>query len=286
MKIWKILMITTLVVALVLGVTIPVLAASGKSAPQAGNLASEGEPPSWVKKLPRIIRGEVIDIDDRLFVVQTGEETPTIYVTEDTKYFIVTAPVMAMHQWQLRSQSETTETPMPTMLRSRANILQLRKGNAGSSPALFMPQDNGQGMAQKIRASLPWLSHSGEEATFSDIESGDKVVVLLATPANDSLTATAEEQLTTQVVLIIRPSVWNRVAGTIESLSDDTIVIEPVSGGDVVSLRYDENTTFILKGFTSVETGQFAHVVYDTETMLARTVRVWPETPPIPLPTE
>ena len=38
--------------------------------------------------------------------------------------------------------------------------------------------------------------------------------------------------------------------------------------------------------FTSVEVGQFTHAVYNTETMLARTVKVWLEAPPIPQPAE
>ena len=133
---------------------------------------------------------------------------------------------------------------------------------------------------------MPWLSHPGEETTFSDIENGDEVVVLLAPPVIDALTTEAEEKLTARVVLIIDPTVWERATGTIKRLSGDAIVIEPVSGGDVVSLKYDENTTFILKGFTSVETEQFAHAVYNTETMLARTVRVWTEAPPVLLSSE
>jgi len=297
MKIWKIAMITTLVVALVLGVTIPVLAASGKSPSQAGNLASEDEPPAWGKKLPGIIRGEVIDIDDSLFAIQTSEETPIIYVTEDTKYFIVSAPAMAMHQWQLYPELENAQPPMSAMSRLRVNTPQLRQFRTNERLALFTPQraecspnllqfHNGQGMAQKIRARLPWFHNPGKAAAFGDLESGDEVVVLLAPPVIDALTTEAEEKLTARVVLIIEPSVWNRVAGTIKRLSGDAIVIEPVNGGDVVSLRYDENTTFILKGFTSVETEQFARVVYNTETMMARVVRVWTEAPPILLPAE
>ena len=141
-------------------------------------------------------------------------------------------------------------------------------------------------MVQGIRARLPWPPHSGEEATFDDLRIGDKVVVLLTPPENDPLTAEAEEHLTAQVVFIVKPCAWNRVTGIIKNLSADTIVIEPVDAGDTVPLRYDENTTFILKGFTSVEVEQFAHAVYNTETMLARSMKVWTEAPPIPLPAE
>jgi len=174
----------------------------------------------------------------------------------------------------------------------------LRKGKTDKEPALFTPQraecaqnllqlHNGQGIAQGIRAKLRWLIHHlGEEATFGDLAIGDKVVVLLAPPVIDALTTEAEEKLTAQAVLIIKPSVWERVAGTIKRLSDDVIVIEPVGGGDAVPLRYDESTTFILKGFTSVEVEQFARVLYNTETTIARVVRVWPEAPQLPQPAE
>ena len=291
MKIWKIAMIITLAAALILGIALPGLAASD----EAATVTDTEE--AWDKWFPRIIRGAVIDIDASLFVVQTGEETPTIYVTEDTKYFIVSAPKMAMHQWQLYPELENAQPPMPAMSRLRAKAPQLRQFGTNERLALLPPHraeyspnllqfHNRQGMIQKIRARLPWLSHPGEEAAFSDLQNGDEVVVLLAPPVIDALTAEAEGNFTAQVVFIIEPFIWERAAGTIKRLSGDVIVIEPVNDGDVVSLRYDENTTFILKGFTSVETEQFARAVYNTETMMARMVRAWTEAPPILLPAE
>jgi len=201
------------------------------------------------------------------------------------------------HQWQLYPELGNAQPSMSAMSRLRANTPQLQQFGTNGRSALSAPHraecspnllqfHNRQDVAQKIRASLSWLSHPGEEAAFSDIESGDEVVVLLVPPVTDALTTAAEEKLTARVVLIIDQTIWERAAGTIKRLSGDAIVIEPVNDGDVVSLRYDENTTFILKGFTSVETEQFAYVVYDTETMLARTVRVWTEAPSLLLPAE
>ena len=290
MKVWKIVVITTLAVALVLGVTLPVLAASG--ATETVNNTDE----VWAKWFPRIIRGEVTDIDNKKFIIQTGEREATIHVTEDTRYFIVSAPARVLNQLRTHAELRITTVSVPARLRLQVGLLQ-REGKTDEEPALLMPQrqgftpnslqlDDGQGMLQRIQAKLPWFHHPDKEVTFDDLQIGDTVVVLLAPPANDSLTAMAEEQLMTQVVFIIRPSTWNLVAGIIERLSDDAIFIEPVGGGNTVSLRYDENTTFILKGFTSVEVGQFTRAVYNTETMMARVVRVWPEAPPIPLPAE
>ena len=288
MKIWKIAVVITLAVALVLGVALPGLADS--SEPATIDKA-------WGKWFPRIIKGEVIDTGDSLFVVQSGEQEPTIYVTDDTRYFIVSAPERVLNQLRTHAELKIAESPVPAQLKPQFGLSQLRKGKTDKEPALFTPQrtecaqnllqlHNGQGIAQGIRARLLRLCHLGEEATFGDLEIGDKVVVLLAPPMIDALTTEAEEKLTARVVLIIEPSVWERIAGTIKRLSDDAIVIEPVGGGDAVPLRYDESTTFILKGFTSVEVEQFARVLYNTETTIAKVVRVWPEAPQLLQPAE
>ena len=291
MKIWKIAVITTLVAALVLGVALPGLADSGTTA----TVTNTGK--AWGKPFPRIIRGEVIDIGDRLFVIQTGEREATIYVTEDTKYFIIQAPFQIPGWLPGCPALEAAESPVPAPLNLQFGLPQARKGKPDEAPAFCMPRrlefapnlyqsGGGQNIAQQIRTKLHWFHRHGKKATFDDLAIGDKVGVLLVPGNNDSLTAEAEERLTAQVVFIIRPSVWERVSGTIERLSDDTIVIEPIGGGDAVSLGYDESTTFILKGFTSVEVEQFARAVYNTETMVARLVKVWPEAPPAPLPIE
>jgi len=296
MKIWKIAVVITLVVALVLGVTIPGLAASGNSTPQTGKLTSKGESPAWCKNLPRIIRGEVTDIGSSSFDISNGESESTIYVTEDTKFFMGPVPIMAMHRWQWCSEQANMPPPMSAMSKAQPDSPQSGMGRANGGTPSFMSQrpefapnllqlNNGQGMMQGIRARLAQLRPLCEEANFDDLNTGDRVVVLLTLPVGDTLTTEVEERLTAQMVYIIKPSVWERVAGTIESLSDDSIAIKPASGDDTVTLTYDENTIFTLKGFTSVETEQFAHAVYNTETMMAKVIKVWPEEPILPQPT-
>ncbi len=269
MKIWKIAVVITLAVALLLGITLPGLADSG----EAVTVINTDE--AWGKWFPRIIRGEVVDIGDSLFFIQSGEQEATIYVTDDTRYFKVSADEVtrAIHWWRMKFEwpgLTVAEPPVP----------------AEVTPALPRP-DEGRVTHPGIRAKLrQFLHHVGEEASFDNLERGDIVVVLLASPLIDALTTETEEKLTARVVLIIKPSVWGRTAGTIKRLSNDAIVIEPVGGGDAVPLRYDESTTFILKGFTSVEVEQFARAVYNTETMVVRVVRVWSEAPPLPQPAE
>jgi len=264
MKIWKVAVVIMLAVALVLGLALPGLADSS----EAATVTNTDE--AWGKWFPRIIRGGVIDIGNSLFVIQSGEQEATIYVTDDTRYFKISMDEVAraMHWWRMKLGwlgATAAEPPVPALPRP----------------------DEGRVTHPGIRAKLrQFLHHVGEETSFDDLERGDKVVVLLAPPVIDAFTTEAEEKLTARVVLIIEPSVWGRITGTIKRLSDDAIVIEPVDGGDTVPLRYDESTTFILKGFTSVEVEQFARAVYNTETMVARVVRVWPEAPPLPQPTE
>jgi len=300
MKIWKIAVVITLVVALVLGVTIPGLAASGNSTPQTDQLTSEGEPLAWGKNLPRIIRGEVTNIGSSSFDISNGESESTIYITEDTKFFMGPVPIMAMHRWQWCSEQANMPPPMSAMSKAQPDSPRLGMGRANRETPSFMPQrpeftpnllqlNNGQGMMQGIRARLAQLRPLCEEANFDDLNTGDKVAVLLAPPpVGDTLTTEVEEGLTAQVVFIIKPTAYARVTGTIIDVSsvDKALTIEPANSDDAVTLRYDENTTFILKGFTSVEIEQFTCVVYNTETMMAKVVRVWPEEPPLPQPVE
>jgi hypothetical protein len=129
-----------------------------------------------------------------------------------------------------------------------------------------------KGILEHQRANLKQLRHFGEKATFDDIAVGDKVVIWLAPETNGYLA---------KIVTIIEPTTYARINGIIADVSDDFITIEPVSGGDEVPLEYNENTIFILKGITGIdaEAEQFACAVYNTETMMAKVVRVWPEAP-------
>ena len=254
MKIWKITVVVTLVAALVLGVTLPGLAASDETAPQTDDC--------W----PRILRGEVLSVDEvelKSFVIQSGDEKLTIFVDENTRYFILYSPkkllglVQQRMGLRLQDQERTRviEPAVPMQLRAMGQV----------------PQP--KGILEHQRANLRQLRHFGEKTTFDDIVVGVKVVVWLTPEAGSYLA---------KIVTIIEPTTYARVAGTIKRLSDDHIVIEPLSGGDRVPLEYNESTTFILKGFTSVEVEQFACAVYNTETMMAKVVRVWPEVLQLP----
>ena len=251
MKIWKIAVVLTLVVVLVLGITLPGLAASDATAPQTDNC--------W----PRLLKGEVISIDEVIqesFVIWSGGEEFTISVGENTRYFILYPPKkllgLVQQRVELRQQNQeragVIEPAVSRQLRVMGQV----------------PQPNG--ILEHQRKNLRQLSQFGGKATFDDIVIGDKVVVWLA-PGADGYLA--------KIVTIVEPTTYARVAGTIKRLSGDHIVIESLDDGDEVTLEYDGSTAFVLKGFTSVEVGQFARATYNTETMIANVVRVWPEPP-------
>lgn len=258
MKVWKIAVVVTLAVALVLGVTLPGLAASDEAVPQTADC--------W----PRLLKGEVLSVDEvnqESFFIQAGEHELTILVDENTRYFMLYPPKellgLAQQRMGLRQQNQerarVIEPAVPMQLRAVGQV----------------PQP--KGILEHQWANLKQLRHFGEEATFDDIAVGNKVVVWLAPEENGYLA---------KIVTIIEPTTYARINGTITGVSDDFITIEPVSGGDEVPLEYNENTTFILKGFTSVEVEQFACAVYNTETMMAKVVRVWTEAPQLPQPAE
>jgi len=166
--------VSILVVALVMGLAVPALAAPNSS--------------SWFDDLEsELLRGEVISIGDQEFVIQSGEEELTIAVAEDTRYYQMSVPAklmaLARHRLQLEQQEQLE-------LRTRVG--------------------NGHGLQNRVQAEtatpnqvkrmpllgLCWLRGFcpfGGQAEFADIAVGDSVVVL----AEDSLA---------RVVLIIKPT--------------------------------------------------------------------------------
>jgi hypothetical protein len=106
------------------------------------------------------------------------------------------------------------------------------------------------------------LSRFGKEGQFSDIQVGDRVIAQVKTADN----------LATQVLIIKAPAI-QRVKGIITAVSDNSITITPANG-TAITLSWDGNTRFVLKGLISVQNGQYASAVYNRNTMTAQTVDV------------
>lgn len=283
MSVLRVVVASVLALSLVLGLALPALA------------DSDSTPPIIDTAEPMIIKGTVIEVDEEnqgYFKVQTEDNEisvssvvtiTTIKVDENTRYFLLDAqrPVATLfQQFRLRNQAQLSacsEEALQLRLQSRAEVNAkegqgLDLGLQNQQRVRAQVQNQPQVRAQK-RVARPEdvpvtetqpvaLRPFGERAEFSDIEVGDRVVVWLAN--NENLA---------KVVLIIKPFGYATVSGTITGVSSDTIEITPEDGRPV-TLRWNEDTVFVLNGFIAVREGQLARAVYETENMTAQKMAV------------
>lgn len=237
---------------LVLGVALPALAASDSTSLQASNI------------LPEVLRGRVISIDEESFVIQSGEQKLTISVNGDTKYFRLYVPgrlvALVRHRMQLMQpevQQETgvIESAVPMKLKAVNRMPQLKNMNI-----------------VKQHLDLKRLRCFGEEATFGDITVGDRVAVRAVWEENSYLA---------KIVIIMKPTTYARVSGTISATDESSIeiTIESLSSSEdgEITLVYDSRTIFILRGTPSLQEGERVVAIYmekEDGTLLAKRVTV------------
>jgi hypothetical protein len=276
MSVLKVAVASVLALSLVLGLALPALADSG-------------EPLSWTEDFQaRVVKGEVTYVDEanqEYFTVQSGEDEISIRVDENTSYFITGVPglVTALAQrFRLRNQAEVgtpEEQGLKFRLQNQAEVnaqnehcmgLGLGLQNRVRAGALVQNQARlrlqnqlAQTESAPVVEPQPAVPRPFGQAGFSDIEVGDGVLVWLAN--GDNLA---------KWVLIVEPAVRTHVGGTITELSSETITIAP-DDGEAVTLRYNQDTVFVLNGFTLVEERQLARAVYDSEYMLAKKIMVY-----------
>jgi hypothetical protein len=234
-----------LALGLILGLTLPSLA------------APEVAPPWFEECEIRIVKGEVLSVGDGEFDIQSGEKELTIRVDSETKYYKLCVPgriiSLTRHWMQFRHQNWEEIGAfgwggMGLGLQNQVRNIALAWHQMRLQNQVF-PLDNGD-MPEPQWAKVKWLCPFGEESAFSDIEEGDRVVVWLAD--GDNL---AER------VLIIKPTTYASVSGTITDVSLSAIEITPDDGAPV-TLSYNESTVFILKGVIEVEQWQYARAIY------------------------
>ena len=118
--------------------------------------------------------------------------------------------------------------------------------------------------------NMNWLDKFLKKGQFSDIEIGDRVIARIGTIDNMA-----------RQVLIIKGPVIRQIKGTITAVSTNpnSITINSTSG--LVTLSWDTNTRFILKGLIAVvgNVGQYATVTYNKNTLMAQIVNVLPAAP-------
>jgi hypothetical protein len=266
MSVLKIAVASVLALSLVMGLALPALADSG-------------EPQLWAGLKASIVKGEVIYVDQEdqaYFDVQSGENELTINVDENTRYFVLGASGLVtalaqqfrlQNQVRLKLQNQAGVNAQDEQSMGLGLKNQVRAGALVQDQARLRIQ-NQLCQMENAPLALPqvvgwlWCRPFGTGAGFSDIEVGERVVVWLAD--SDNLA---------KAVLIVKPYARALVSGTITDVGSETIEITP--DGEAVVLDYNENTVFVLSGFTLVEEGQLARAVYDSESMLAQRVVVY-----------
>jgi len=197
----------------------------------------------------RVVQGEVMSVasDNSTFVVQNGNQQPvTVKVDSNTKYFVVPAGKTSAAINNVTIKEKTAD--------KKANKIKPKQSQAAE---LKEP-----GITANCGNDSNWLDRFGKEAQFSDIQVGDRVIAQVKTADN----------LATRV-LIIKAPVIQRVKGIITAISDNSITITPANS-TAVTLSWNGETRFVLKGLISVQNGQYATAVYNRNTMEAQTVDV------------
>jgi hypothetical protein len=285
MKVWKVGVALTLALALVLGATLPGLAASGETA--------NSEAPYKVQQ--RAYRGEVTDIDDSSFTIQKGDGSEVVIGVDDaTRFFEVNVPRQpfailghGLLQARVEQQQEQTETAAQEKLSLRANIqnsilnkfqvfgkseaaapkkqavMQQRQEAISEETQLALQERqrlaeaaNGEGQdnPKRLLGNLCWMHPFGEEVTFADLALEDQVVVWAVPNDGDPLA---------KIVLIMTSTAYQRVAGEVTDVDESSLTVMPLSGGDEITFDYDDDTVFNLRlqGTPFLE-GQKVVVVY------------------------
>jgi hypothetical protein len=224
------------IMTLVMGMALPVLA-DNTSKPNSGL---------------RIVQGEVMSIssdnstsDNATIVIQNGNQLQvTIKVDSNTKYFVVPAGKSSA---VINSNAVKNKT-----IDKKVNKVQPPQSQAVEEQEITANCGNDSN----------WPGPFGKEAQFSDIQVGDRVIARVRTADN----------LATQVLIIKAPAI-QRVKGIITAVSDNSITITPTNS-TAVTLSWNGETRFVLKGLISVQNGQYASAVYNRNTMKAQTVDI------------
>lgn len=197
----------------------------------------------------RVVQGEVISVasDNSTFVIQNGsQQQVTVTVDSNTKYFIVPA-----------GKTSSAINNVTVKEKTAANKANQVKPKQSQAAELKEP-----GITANCGNDSNLLNRFGKETQFSDIQVGDRVIAQVKTADN----------LATRV-LIIKAPVIQRVKGIITAVSDNSITITPANG-TAVTLSWNGETRFVLKGLISVQNGQYASAVYNRNTMETQTVDV------------
>jgi hypothetical protein len=114
------------------------------------------------------------------------------------------------------------------------------------------------------RDNLGWLDTFDTQASFSDVEEGDRVI---ARVTNDNSNLAKQ-------VLIIKAPVIRTVKGKVQSVTESSISISLDGGGAILALNIKPETRIVLKGTGVIQQGQSIVVVYNSKNGIAMTATV------------
>lgn len=271
-------------VALVLGLVLSGVVAADES---------ENQPSTTAAQAVKILKGKVTEIDTgkTFFVVQSGDQDPvTVKVDANTRYYTLETqqanPKLEQAREKIQEKIEKTKEQLQQRLEKAKDKI-IERGLGKKNGQVEQDENNAQGedtedlpanienkIQNKLQGAINSLHRFGEKAAFEDIAVGDAVVVRLM----------PNENLAKEVLIVkVQPSVFSKVNGIITAVDNDSITIKKADNTEV-EIKWDANTQFVLKGLISVEAGQTATAVYNTETMLAKVVHMV-TTPPAPTTT-
>ncbi len=135
------------------------------------------------------------------------------------------------------------------------------------TPALNLePLGDGINKLWHLQGYLKWLRQFGEEVTFDDLATEDRVIVRVAG---------GEDKPLAKLVLIIAPVPFKRVVGIVTDVDETTLTLEPLSETEdgLLTFTHDNSTTFIIHGTPFLE-GTKAVVIYveQSDELLAKRV--------------
>jgi hypothetical protein len=309
-KIWKMGAAIGMAAVMVAGMVVPALAEDGDNSGSADQSLYGAN----------IIKGKVVSVDSEAstFSVQPASgDAVIITVDSNTKYYLINADISKLpaikaqlkdRVQQMKKDRLSNKGPNNDNLRGlgnkRAGVNNNNIGeNTNETAANTTENDNAaddsasvdeetnpedlpemeaglranmeapQGFFGKLKAFFNRGPKFGKSAGFSDLEEGVGVVVNVM----------PNENLAKQV-LIVEASLLKNAKGNITEVTDDSFTVE-TDDSTALTFKWDENTLVTIKGDITLKTGQWANVVYNSETMMAKSINVRPEAPATPTPT-
>jgi hypothetical protein len=238
-----VLRLGSLLIALVL-VMMVAFPVSAANSPKSSPLATQ------------IIQGKVLSIisnasNNGSFIIQNAsEQEVTIITNASTKYYLIkTGKVPSLVGNIINNNPKA---------KSNGRTQSFREDNIKNAhiPAIW-------------RDNLGWLGNFERQASFSDIQVGDRVI---ARTANDGSNLAKE-------ILIIKAPVNRTIKGTVNSLtvtsgSPAVLSITPTGGSAPLLLNITAQTIITLKGIAVIQPGQTVIAVYNSTNNNALTVNI------------